>query len=252
MEILIKNTEAILGDKISLIQRGILISALLVRDKNPKMTLAKLKTVVSFNAEVKDNLLELHEAGVIRWSGFISYSKTKANKTQSPAIIEVIDFMNELYGRKFSSSSDVTTKGLRNRLEDNSVEDIKKVVSNRWEVWKDDLEMSKHLNPGTIFRPSKFEKYLEEALRTKEGARLVEAQRMNLNEGDELMFSHIDGVVFSDTYKVKTYSLNSAGARVGSGVVSKVTGKTLKSILTIQNNAKKFGSLKDKEYIYQN
>ena len=139
------------------------------------------------------------------------------------------------------------TKELRNRLLDNSVEDVKAVVANRYLEWKDDAVMSKHLNPNTIFRPSKFDKYVEEALRTKVGKRLLVAEQIDLNEGDDITLDMINNILDKDVYSIKTYDLDSNGKRITSGMSSKVYGKDLKKMLKAQAGK----SFKENEYIYQ-
>ncbi len=245
MEILIPTTETIIDENITIFQRGLLVSILLVRDKNPKMTLGKLKAIVSFNKEVKDNLAILHKEGRIKWSGYSLYMRNREKTKVNPDIKTAIDFMNELYGRNFSPTSPATTQNLRNRLATNSLADVMRVISNRWEAWKDEVEMSKHLNPTTIFRPSKFEKYLEEALRTQRGSALLEAKRMNLEDGDILSHSHSEGIVKTEIYKVKEYTLK-FGKRAGAGIPLSINGNSLRNLLRIQYNS----PAKDKEYTY--
>ena len=107
----------------------------------------------------------MHKNKFIEWSGYKKTSQLIKQELITPDVRECIIFFNLLCKRNFDFTSLETTKSLRNRLLDHSVEDIKLVISNRYIAWKDDSTMSPHLNPTTIFRPSKFPKYLEEALR---------------------------------------------------------------------------------------
>ena len=167
---LLKSVKNLLSENLTTTQRGILITAILCKDINEKITLAKFKTFINVK-EFRKDLIELQERGFIKWSGYNRAVKAEANKKQDPKIVEIITFFNDLCKRNVNPETETQVKELRNRLLDHSVEDIKLVISNRYEVWKDDNVMKHHLQPTTIFRKSKFDKYIEEAKRTKVGSR---------------------------------------------------------------------------------
>lgn len=137
MKILIKNITDILDDKISLTQRGILITLLLLKDDDPKLTLAKFKAKTKM-AKIKEPLIKLHEGKYIEWSGYKNALKNTNKGRFSQDLREVVTFMNNLYKRNFNPDSESTVTNLRNRLQEHDIETIKKVVANRYELWKND------------------------------------------------------------------------------------------------------------------
>tara|TARA_R110000803_G_scaffold210449_1_gene282293 strand:+ start:211 stop:969 length:759 start_codon:yes stop_codon:yes gene_type:complete len=250
MVVNIEHISNLLRDDISIVQRGLLITILLLKDTKPEYTLAKLKQTIKMT-EYNQDLIALHEAEYIVWSGYKSAVKKKESSVDNSDVEEVIGFMNNLYKRKFKAESKYTTKDLRARLKEHSIEDIKKVVANRYAEWKDDTLMSKHLNPTTIFRPSKFDKYLEEASRTNVGQSFVAAEQINLTQGDEIVFSMSNNILDKDVYSIKTYDVDPQGNKKTSGMPSKVYGSNLKKMLKAQNNKVQKGLSKDSVYIYQ-
>ena len=250
MTINIKKLEEILNDNLSIKKRGLLITILLLKDSKPEFTLAKLKSTIKIKDYYQD-LIELHQVGLIVWSGYEAAKKSLLKKLDDPKVEEVIAFMNKLYKRNFKHDSLYATKELRVRLTESSVEDILKVVANRYAEWKDDAVMEKHLNPTTIFRPSKFDKYLEEALRTKSGQSFVSAKELNLEQGVEFEYEMINDILEKDIYSIKTYDLDNTGNRITNGMSSKVYGSDLIKMLKNSQNRIERGDVKEFEYIYQ-
>ena len=229
MQINIKNVKEILNLKINMQRRGILITIFLLKDYSSKITLAKCR--VSFNmTKTKEDLIWLHENNFIEWSGYNNAKKTLKVLELEPDVIDVIDFMNTLYRRNFSPSTGSTRVNLVNRLKDNSVEDIKKVISNRYSVWKDDLQMSQHLNPGTIFRKSKFDK--------------------NLEDGQEITMSIAKELIEGDTYNLKMFLTDGEGRKRGSS--SKVVryGRDIKKLISVQDTNEKYNGVREYLYYY--
>jgi uncharacterized phage protein (TIGR02220 family) len=251
MELLFKDLKKILDDGITVYQRGLLFTIVVCREgDSPKLTYAKFKACVNMK-EANPSLELLHKKGYIKWSGFAAYENGLKKIKTNPHIVEVIEFMNNLYDRKFNPHSEASVKNLRNRLDEHSVEDIKKVVANRYAEWKDDEMMSKHLTPHTIFRPSKFDKYLEEAKRTHQGESLVLIDKLNISHGDELLPTMIDSLVGNDIYSIKTYETDNYGRYLDKGQVSKMYGVDLKKLLRIQKDRKERGLIKETVYKYQ-
>lgn len=247
MKLLIKNTTEILDNKLSLCQRGLMVTIILLKDPDSKLTLAKVKAKVNMK-QVKEDLIHLHEVGFIKWSGYNSAIKSIAKVKSSPDVLEAVNFMNILYGRKFDPNSQSTTKNLRNRLEEHGLDVIKKVIANRYVEWKDDAIMSKHLNPTTIFRPTKFDKYLEEALRTKQGESFVSAEKIGLKNGDFITLENSETFSDEDVYSIKTYQCDSDGNKRGSGMSCKRYGKDIKKMIKMQERLANRGT---REHIYQ-
>jgi len=248
MEILIKNMQELLDDKLSLIERGLLISILLLKDPDPKITLAKVRAKVKLS-QFKTELITLHEAGYVKWKGYRAAKKSLEKSKFNPQIKEVIEFMNNLYDRKFDYKSENTTKALRNRLEEIDVETIKEVVANRYAVWKDSEVMKKHLHPTTIFRPSKFEKYLEEVSRTREGISFVNAEKITIKAGEQLTSKNIIQLMDEDVYSVRVYDIYQ-GDRMNPRP-QKLYGAHLKNLVKSQQKRLDRGDKEEYHYIYQ-
>lgn len=233
MVINIKNLEEILDDKISLVGRGILITILLLKDKDPKITLAKCKTKISF-LKNKEELVQLHKQGFITWSGYENAIKSLQNYLTKPQVEETLSFMSNLYRRSFSPTTE-RIKLINSLLEKYSVEEIKKVISNRYVVWKDDSVMNRHLVPETIFRMSKFQKYLEEANYTKEGESFVTANQLKLKHGDEITLEIAKQFSENDTYTLMSYELNVSGQKITNGRLITKYGKDIIRLLKVRD-----------------
>ncbi|HCX2151357.1 TPA: conserved phage C-terminal domain-containing protein [Staphylococcus aureus] len=65
---------------------------------------------------------------------------------------EIIDYLNEKTGKKFSHKSKANQKLIQARLnEDNSKEDFFKVIDNMTAQWKGNPKMDEYLRPKTLF-----------------------------------------------------------------------------------------------------
>ena len=85
--------------------------------------------------------------------------ETKADKEAT----EVIDYLNAKTGSAYKASSKANISVIRARLNDGyTVEDCKKVIDTKAGQWLTNPDMVKYLRPETLFRPSKFEGYLNE------------------------------------------------------------------------------------------
>ena len=249
MELLIKNIKDILDKRVSLLERAILITILLSQEDTKNMTLARFKENLPKEnkfSSIKKELINLQDLGLIRWSGYKAAKNSLENSRSKDDVVNIINFMNGLYGRKFDPNSSATSTNLKNRLENNSIDDIKLVISNRYKEWKDDPMMEKHLNPTTIFRPSKFDKYLEEAKRTKVGMSFVAADNFNLNHGDEITSRNIKSFILDDTYNIKIYSCDGAGNLRGNGTHSTRYGRDIAKMLKLQ----RFNTVRTHKYFY--
>ena len=250
MELLIKNLDDILSKGISLTQRGILFTILSCKDKDSRITLAKFKLHIKLS-EVKGDLIYLHKKGFIRWSGYKNAVEAVNKNKESPKVVEVIDFMNNLYSRKFDPKSSFNKDLVLSRLQDYDVEALKSVIANRWIAWKDDPVMRIHLTPSTIFRRSKFDKYYEDVLSTKRGTGLVAAEAINLSQGDEVVPYNVKTFIDSEVYCVKTYKTDKNGARKGNGVITHCYGRDLKVLINIEEMLIKNGGVRSNIYTYQ-
>lgn len=248
MIINIKSAKDLLNLKINLQRRGILVTILLLKDVTPEMTLAKCK--VSFNMnKTKEDLIWLHENNFIKWSKYDQAKKSLESKELEPEVIEIIDFMNNLYKRRFSAKSGNTRVNLVNRLKDHSIEDIKKVISNRYVKWKDDSTMKQYLQPSTLFTPSKFDKYLEEVNHTREGESFVNASNLELIDGSEITTDISKQFILTDTYNLKMYRTDGDGNKRGGSQNLTRYGKDIVKMLLVQDMNEKHG-VREFRYYY--
>lgn len=88
--------------------------------------------------------------------------KAKESKADTEAV-EVIEYLNTRTGSAYRTTTSANIKPIRARLNDGfTVDDCKKVIDTKANQWLSDTDMSKYLRPETLFRPSKFETYLNE------------------------------------------------------------------------------------------
>ena len=88
--------------------------------------------------------------------------KAKEVKADTEAT-EVIEYLNKKTGSAYKASSKANIGVIRARLNDGyTVEDCKKVIDTKAGQWLNNPDMVKYLRPETLFRPSKFEGYLNE------------------------------------------------------------------------------------------
>lgn len=81
---------------------------------------------------------------------------------------EVIDFLNQVAGTSYKHS-ETSRKPIRARLNDGfTVDDCKRVICNRWKAWRG-TEWQQYMRPDTLFRPSKFEGYLNATTPSSDG-----------------------------------------------------------------------------------
>ena len=88
--------------------------------------------------------------------------------------IEVINYMSELrIKHKLSSrvlkSNYSRIKLVTDRIKDSSVEDAKNVIKTRFHLWVNDEKQSQYLTIETLFRPSKYFKYVDDIERVERG-----------------------------------------------------------------------------------
>ena len=83
---------------------------------------------------------------------------------------EIIGYLNEKTGKRFSATSRVNQGHMSARLKEGfTVEDFKHVIDVKCFQWKDDAKMAKFLRPETLFG-TKFDRYLNEEFKvTRKG-----------------------------------------------------------------------------------
>lgn len=245
MELLIKSTKDILDEKLNLVERGILITIALCRDSDPRITLAKFKTKVKMR-DIKEDLVKLQEKGLIKWAGYKAAKKSIEDKEISPEVKEAVDFMNKVWKRKLGYTSKDFISNLRMRLKENGLEDVKLVIANRYEEWKDDPVMKSNLEPSTVFRPSKFPKYLDHAKRTRVGESHIAASIIGLKHMDEITLEIAQTFIDNNVYNIKIYQCDREGNRRSNGTSASRYGKDIKSMLKMQ----KINPIRTHRYFY--
>lgn len=85
---------------------------------------------------------------------------TDTKVDNSSQVAEVIEYLNLITGKNYRAATPETKKMITARLNEGyTVDDMKKVIEHRWEMWKGS-DMEQYMRPNTLFRPSKFEGYL--------------------------------------------------------------------------------------------
>ena len=79
-------------------------------------------------------------------------------------ITEIITYLATLTGRGFNPDTKANRKELRRAFERDGATYDKclAIIDFKWKEWGNNAEMSKHVNPITLFRASNFQKYLAE------------------------------------------------------------------------------------------
>lgn len=96
-------------------------------------------------------------------------NKIKKDKERIKNIyVEIIDYLNQKTGKRFSPKSKANQKLINGRIaEGRTLEDFKHVINVKCDEWLNDEKMQRYLRPGTLFRPSNFENYLNQQPMTK-------------------------------------------------------------------------------------
>lgn len=95
-------------------------------------------------------------------------STINMSMSMSNVYVNVIDYLNDKTNSNFKHTTEATQKLINGRFADGfTEEDFKKVIDKKVLEWTG-TEFEKHLNPSTLFRPSNFEKYLNQKITTSE------------------------------------------------------------------------------------
>jgi phage replication O-like protein O len=81
---------------------------------------------------------------------------TLPKRAMAPDVVEVLAYLNEKVKRNFKVPGEILA-----RLKDYSVEDCKTVIDKKCREWIG-TRFEKHLDPVTLFRPSNFDRYLNQ------------------------------------------------------------------------------------------
>jgi len=91
-----------------------------------------------------------------------SLGKTRLVLDKNKDVDLIIDYFNEITGQKRKHSKTSRTP-IHSRLNDGfNITESMHVIKVKYEEWKDNNDMKKYLTIETLFRPSNFEKYLNQ------------------------------------------------------------------------------------------
>lgn len=105
--------------------------------------------------------------------------KEKTTVNHSSLVFNVVSYLNEKAGTRFSDKSASTVGHINGRASDGyTLDDFKAVIDNRVVVWLSDKEMRQYIRPNTLFTPTNFENYLNaEKLEVAERSRKSKAEQ---------------------------------------------------------------------------
>ena len=88
-------------------------------------------------------------------------------------IVSIIDFLNQTIGARYTYKNKLYNEMITSRLKDGyTIDDFKEVIKKKADEWTG-TEMEKYLTPTTLFRPSNFEKYLNQKITIKNETKKV-------------------------------------------------------------------------------
>lgn len=116
-------------------------------------------------------------------------TKQKNNVEQLDVAFEIINYLNAKALKNYRASTPATKKLINGRLADGyTLEDFKRVIDLKVSQWLNDPYWSKYLRPDTLFNPTKFEAYLNEAPVKKQQSHKPAYQppQLNFSEGENI------------------------------------------------------------------
>jgi uncharacterized phage protein (TIGR02220 family) len=91
--------------------------------------------------------------------------KEAADAAHQQSVSDVIDYLNLKTKKNFSRNTKSFSGFISGRLnEGRTVDDLKYVIDVKCEEWLN-TDMEQYLTPDTLFRPSKFDKYINQKLK---------------------------------------------------------------------------------------
>lgn len=165
---------------------------------------------------------------------------------------EVFEFLNMVckkYGHDEFKSQDhmkITTTILGMY----EVDEIKKVIANRFDHWNGDANMNQHLKPKTLFKPHLFKDYLKDFQNTDKGLELVNYSNLNIKNGEEIDYLNVNQFVDNQTYNLKMFLTDKEGNKRGSS--SKVVryGRGIRKMINAQDTNEKYNGVREYLYYY--
>ncbi len=93
----------------------------------------------------------------------------KELEVEEPLVLEIVQHLNETLGTNYSHKTASTASAIKARLGDGyTLEDFKIVHVKKHSEWNG-TEQQRYLRPSTLYRPSKFEEYLNQVIVEKKG-----------------------------------------------------------------------------------
>lgn len=135
-----------------LVEKGYLSSEMVYKEGTKEILNRYLRILndpikENFNTPIKENFKD---------------NITDINNTFNNYIVEIVNYLNDVAGKKFKHTTRKTQTLIKARLREGfTVDDFKRVIDNKTKEWKQDPKMSKYLRPETLFG-TKFESYLNE------------------------------------------------------------------------------------------
>jgi len=97
-----------------------------------------------------------------------------------PPYKKIIEYLNLLTGSSYNDQNESTRGQIRARFRTGYTEqDFYDVISVKTDQWLGDSKMTQYLRPDTLFRPRKFDAYLQEAKRSKN---LAKSEKQKVRE----------------------------------------------------------------------
>jgi uncharacterized phage protein (TIGR02220 family) len=165
---------------------------------------------------------------------------------------EVFEFLNMVckkYGHDEFKSQDhmkITTTILGMY----EVDEIKKVIANRFDHWNGDANMNQHLKPKTLFKPHLFKDYLKDFQNTDKGLELVNYSNLKIENGEEIDNLNVTQFVDNQTYNLKKFLTDKDGNKRGSSTKICRYGKDIRRMISAGDTTEKYNGVREYLYFY--
>jgi uncharacterized phage protein (TIGR02220 family) len=143
----------------------------MTRDQNAVLYITNWETYcgsAAYRRKLKERYLSHKTCQPVTQS--VSHNITQHNITNNnikEIVPQIINYLNEKTGKKFSPKPEGTIKLIAGRLkEGHTLDDFKQVIDTKVAKWRGDPKMDDYLRPDTLFRPSNFDSYLNERIAT--------------------------------------------------------------------------------------
>jgi len=105
---------------------------------------------------------------------------------------EILTYLNQITGRRFRENKTNLNGIARVMKEGFTEQEIHEVIQVKTLEWKNNPEMSVHLNPVTLFRPKNFEKYVNQVIAIKQNPLIYAKHFAKINKTGSLGTSAAD------------------------------------------------------------